>query len=156
MVQFFKVGEIDTLKEQFNADVIVKAKWREPTFDGQQTTVVNIYFLILSTRVKFSFLHFASLVTNQNVERTDWHYSWDEVLIKCSNANGYAFQNNILAPMHTLKAGKINKLNTIQRGCSGAQYICSMFVFCRYVWSVLVEKPRIFIRDLKNTLCSTW
>lgn len=39
VVQFFKVGEIDTLKEQFNADVVVKAKWREPTLDGQQTTV---------------------------------------------------------------------------------------------------------------------
>ena len=39
VVQFFKVGEIDTLKEQFNADVIVKAKWREPTLDGQQTAV---------------------------------------------------------------------------------------------------------------------
>lgn len=41
VVQFFKVGEIDTLKEQFNADVVVKAKWREPTLDGQQTTVSN-------------------------------------------------------------------------------------------------------------------
>ena len=33
------MGEIDTLKEQFNADVIVKAKWREPTFDGQLSIV---------------------------------------------------------------------------------------------------------------------
>ncbi|XP_052237328.1 cys-loop ligand-gated ion channel-like isoform X2 [Dreissena polymorpha] len=40
VVQFFKVGEIDTLKEQFNADVIVKAKWREPTLDGQQGQAV--------------------------------------------------------------------------------------------------------------------
>ncbi|RUS83997.1 hypothetical protein EGW08_008258, partial [Elysia chlorotica] len=30
-VQFFKVGEIDTLKEQYTADVIVRARWREPT-----------------------------------------------------------------------------------------------------------------------------
>ncbi|XP_045177557.2 cys-loop ligand-gated ion channel-like isoform X6 [Mercenaria mercenaria] len=44
VVQFFKVGEIDTLKEQFNADVIVKAKWREPTLDGQQTTADAIDF----------------------------------------------------------------------------------------------------------------
>lgn len=44
VVQFFKVGEIDTLKEQFNADVIVKAKWREPTFDGQQSTAVCYIF----------------------------------------------------------------------------------------------------------------
>lgn len=43
VVQFFKVGEIDTLKEQFNADVIVKAKWREPTLDGQQATVCVNY-----------------------------------------------------------------------------------------------------------------
>ncbi|KAL4217110.1 hypothetical protein ACF0H5_023565 [Mactra antiquata] len=44
VVQFFKVGEIDTLKEQFNADVIVKAKWREPTLDGQQATAENVDF----------------------------------------------------------------------------------------------------------------
>jgi len=42
VVQFFKVGEIDTLKEQFSADVIIKAKWREPTFDGQQSTAVSL------------------------------------------------------------------------------------------------------------------
>lgn len=40
-VQFFKVGEIDTLKEQYTADVIVKAKWREPSLDGQNKTVSN-------------------------------------------------------------------------------------------------------------------
>ncbi|XP_055959433.1 cys-loop ligand-gated ion channel isoform X2 [Patella vulgata] len=34
-VQFFKVGEIDTLKEQYTADVIVRAKWREPLLDGE-------------------------------------------------------------------------------------------------------------------------
>ncbi|XP_025092632.1 uncharacterized protein LOC112562932 isoform X3 [Pomacea canaliculata] len=34
-VQFFKVGEIDTLKEQYTADVIVRARWREPSLDGQ-------------------------------------------------------------------------------------------------------------------------
>ncbi|CAG5122972.1 unnamed protein product, partial [Candidula unifasciata] len=34
-VQFFKVGEIDTLKEQYTADVIVRARWREPTLDGK-------------------------------------------------------------------------------------------------------------------------
>jgi hypothetical protein len=51
VVQFFKVGEIDTLKEQFNADVIVKAKWREPTLDGQQTAVslANLLFYDLKT-----------------------------------------------------------------------------------------------------------
>ncbi|XP_076087790.1 cys-loop ligand-gated ion channel-like isoform X2 [Mytilus galloprovincialis] len=43
-VQFFKVGEIDTLKEQFTADVIVKAKWREPTLDGQNKSAENVDF----------------------------------------------------------------------------------------------------------------
>jgi hypothetical protein len=32
-VVFLKVGEIDTIKEQFTADVLVKAKWREPSLD---------------------------------------------------------------------------------------------------------------------------
>lgn len=44
-VQFFKIGEIDTLKEQFTADVIVKAKWREPSLDGQNQTV-SVFFEI--------------------------------------------------------------------------------------------------------------
>uniref|UniRef100_K1QX27 Cys-loop ligand-gated ionic channel n=1 Tax=Magallana gigas TaxID=29159 RepID=K1QX27_MAGGI len=43
-VQFFKVGEIDTLKEQFTADVVVKAKWREPTLDGQNKTASILAF----------------------------------------------------------------------------------------------------------------
>lgn len=38
-VQFFKVGEIDTLKEQYTADVIVRARWREPSLDGQLSEV---------------------------------------------------------------------------------------------------------------------
>ncbi|KAK3082872.1 hypothetical protein FSP39_007612 [Pinctada imbricata] len=43
-VQFFKVGEIDTLKEQFTADVVVKAKWREPSLDGQNQTSETVEF----------------------------------------------------------------------------------------------------------------
>lgn len=43
-VQFFKVGEIDTLKEQYTADVVVKAKWREPTLDGQSKSAENVDF----------------------------------------------------------------------------------------------------------------
>ncbi|XP_036361945.1 cys-loop ligand-gated ion channel-like isoform X2 [Octopus sinensis] len=39
VVQFAKVGEIDTLKEQYSADVIVKGKWREPALDGQTHTL---------------------------------------------------------------------------------------------------------------------
>ena len=31
---FLKLGEIDTMKENFAADAFVQAKWREPLFDG--------------------------------------------------------------------------------------------------------------------------
>ncbi|GAB1602453.1 cys-loop ligand-gated ion channel-like isoform X4, partial [Argonauta hians] len=41
VVQFAKVGEIDTLKEQYSADVIVKGKWREPALDGQTHTALE-------------------------------------------------------------------------------------------------------------------
>ncbi|XP_064598221.1 cys-loop ligand-gated ion channel-like isoform X2 [Liolophura sinensis] len=40
-VQFAKVGEIDTLKEQYAADVVIKAKWREPALDGQTITTAD-------------------------------------------------------------------------------------------------------------------
>lgn len=33
-VVFLKLGEIDTMKENFAADAFVQAKWREPLFDG--------------------------------------------------------------------------------------------------------------------------
>jgi len=33
-VVFIKVGEIDTVKETFSADVFIQARWREPTLDG--------------------------------------------------------------------------------------------------------------------------
>ena len=34
-VVFLKIGEIDTLKENFTADAFVQMKWREPNFDNQ-------------------------------------------------------------------------------------------------------------------------
>lgn len=34
-VSFLKIGEIDTLKETFSADVYVQAKWREPNLDSK-------------------------------------------------------------------------------------------------------------------------
>ncbi|ELT93511.1 hypothetical protein CAPTEDRAFT_221712 [Capitella teleta] len=34
-VVFLKVGEIDTLKEKYSADVFIQAKWREPLLDGK-------------------------------------------------------------------------------------------------------------------------
>jgi len=33
------VGEIDTVKECFAADVCIKSRWREPRLDGQVTLV---------------------------------------------------------------------------------------------------------------------
>ena len=34
-VIFLKIGEIDTLKEKYAADVFIQARWREPALDGQ-------------------------------------------------------------------------------------------------------------------------
>lgn len=34
-VVFLKIGEIDTLKEQYSADTFIQAKWREPHLDGK-------------------------------------------------------------------------------------------------------------------------
>jgi len=34
-IVFLKVGEIDTVKETYTADVFVQARWREPLFDGK-------------------------------------------------------------------------------------------------------------------------
>jgi len=31
-----KLGEIDTIKETFSADVFIQARWREPRLDGRQ------------------------------------------------------------------------------------------------------------------------
>jgi len=33
---FMKLGEIDTIKETFSADVFIQARWREPRLDGKQ------------------------------------------------------------------------------------------------------------------------
>ena len=38
-VVFLKIGEIDTLKEQYSADTFIQAKWREPTLDGKTIEV---------------------------------------------------------------------------------------------------------------------
>jgi hypothetical protein len=34
-VVFMKLGEIDTVKESFTADVFIQARWREPALDGR-------------------------------------------------------------------------------------------------------------------------
>ncbi|XP_060558061.1 acetylcholine-gated ion channel acc-4-like [Ruditapes philippinarum] len=38
-VTFLKLGEIDTIKEYFEADVYIQARWREPLLDNTKTTV---------------------------------------------------------------------------------------------------------------------
>ena len=38
-VVFLKIGEIDTLKEQYSADTFIQAKWREPALDGKTVEV---------------------------------------------------------------------------------------------------------------------
>ncbi len=38
-VVFLKIGEIDTLKEKYAADVFIQAKWREPQLDGKSNLV---------------------------------------------------------------------------------------------------------------------
>ena len=38
-VVFLKIGEIDTLKEQYSADTFIQAKWREPALDGKTLEV---------------------------------------------------------------------------------------------------------------------
>ena len=38
-VTFIKIGEIDTLKEHFEADVLIRSKWREPDLDTAKVCV---------------------------------------------------------------------------------------------------------------------
>ena len=40
-VVFLKIGEIDTQKEKYTADVFLQAKWREPKLDGRVDTVCS-------------------------------------------------------------------------------------------------------------------
>lgn len=40
-IVFIKLGEIETVKETFTADVLIQARWREPQFDGRQTASVT-------------------------------------------------------------------------------------------------------------------
>lgn len=43
---FLKVGEIDTIKETFSADVYIQARWREPLFDNQIDLVRGVCRLV--------------------------------------------------------------------------------------------------------------
>ena len=42
-VVFLKIGEIDTVKENFAADVFVQARWREPKLDDDPRVSRWIY-----------------------------------------------------------------------------------------------------------------
>ena len=46
-VVFLKLGEIDTLKENFAADAFIQARWREPVLDGK-TDLVSLRASCLS------------------------------------------------------------------------------------------------------------
>lgn len=41
-VVFLKIGEIDTLKEKYSADVYIQARWREPALDGKTHLVSKL------------------------------------------------------------------------------------------------------------------
>ena len=41
-VVFIKLGEIDTIKETFSADVFIQARWREPTLDGNDKAKTTV------------------------------------------------------------------------------------------------------------------
>ena len=48
-VVFLKIGEIDTLKEQYSADTFIQAKWREPALDGKSMEVLILECSLLGT-----------------------------------------------------------------------------------------------------------
>ena len=41
-VEFLKIGEIDTLKEKYSADLFIQARWREPLFDHDKDIVSSL------------------------------------------------------------------------------------------------------------------
>ena len=44
-VVILKIGEIDTIKEFFEADVFIQARWREPVLDNTQVSwPINFFF----------------------------------------------------------------------------------------------------------------
>ena len=55
-VVFLKLGEIDTLKENFAADAFIQARWREPALDGK-TDLVRLNGLTVFVHLNFSNEH---------------------------------------------------------------------------------------------------
>lgn len=49
VVVFLKIGEIETIKEYFEADIYIQAKWREPVLD--KTTVRRSRFFVVVARL---------------------------------------------------------------------------------------------------------
>lgn len=82
-VQFFKVGEIDTLKEQFTADVVVKAKWREPTLDGQNKTAsilafvnFNLHLYVYNIFLIYHLYRMGTIrISNISIRNLDWQFT---------------------------------------------------------------------------------
>lgn len=71
-VVFIKLGEIDTVKETFSADVFVQARWREPTLDGNykaRTTVFDAQFsgLLLDVEINVIGRIFESKLSLKNM-----------------------------------------------------------------------------------------
>ncbi|KAI0208387.1 hypothetical protein LSAT2_006925 [Lamellibrachia satsuma] len=77
-VTFLKIGEIDTLKEQYQADVMVKSTWRDPAFDHMDIKcayvarhslfVIPVSSLPPSIRCPSSFIPFAESLTQSLVQ----------------------------------------------------------------------------------------
>ena len=52
-VVFLKIGEIDTLKENFMADAFIQARWREPALDGHASEVCMIVLINFDFQSRF-------------------------------------------------------------------------------------------------------
>lgn len=59
---FLKIGEIDTIKEQYAADVLIKAKWRETDMDAVESAVCfmsNNLIYPVKSKFEHDLKHFA-------------------------------------------------------------------------------------------------
>ncbi|VDK29723.1 unnamed protein product [Dibothriocephalus latus] len=61
-VIFLKIGEIDTIKEQYAADVLIKAKWRDANMDAVGSTVSKSTTYIT--------------LNNREASEYDWLHNW--------------------------------------------------------------------------------
>jgi hypothetical protein len=41
-IVIMKLGEIDTVKETFAADIFIQARWREPKLDGEENATKRV------------------------------------------------------------------------------------------------------------------